>query len=182
MLRAAGQEQNHLFLIERAVEIAREATVECGREHTSAVAGSMSHMIPHMAGTDMVDPALGDVPPGFEDDCEQHASALLAADVDMILLEMMYHPDRAAIAARSGWYIISRRIMSTSAASSAEACCSQSSSKPGGTSPRAGSTMSVPAMCGIMCDIDPATADVCSRPHSTVASRAISTARSIRNK
>ena len=52
-----------------------------------------------MAGTDMVDPALGDVPPGFEDDCEQHASALLAADVDMILLEMMYHPDRAAIAA-----------------------------------------------------------------------------------
>ena len=99
MLRAAGQGQNHSFLIERAVAIAREATVECGREHTSAVAGSMSHMIPHMAGTDMVDPTLGDVPPGFEDDCEQHASALLAADVDMILLEMMYHPDRAAIAA-----------------------------------------------------------------------------------
>lgn len=99
MLRAAGQEQNHSFLIDRAVAIAREATVECGREHTSAVAGSMSHMIPVMAGTDAVDPTLGDVPPGFEADCEQHASALLAADVDMILLEMMYHPDRAAIAA-----------------------------------------------------------------------------------
>ena len=99
MLRAAGQEQNHSFLIDRAVAIAREATVECGREHTSAVAGSMSHMIPVMAGTDAVDPTLGDVPPGFEADCEQHALALLAADVDMILLEMMYHPGRAAIAA-----------------------------------------------------------------------------------
>ena len=98
MLRAAGQEQNHSFLIERAVAIAREATVECDREHTAAVAGSMSHMIPVMAGTDAVDPTLGDVPPGFEDDCEQHASALLAAGVDMIFLEMMYHPDRAAIA------------------------------------------------------------------------------------
>ena len=101
MLRAAGQEQNHSFLIDRAVAIAREATVECGREHTSAVAGSMSHMIPVMAGTDAVDPTLGDVPPGFEADCEKHASALLAADVYMILLEMMYHPDRAAIAARA---------------------------------------------------------------------------------
>ena len=99
MLRAAGQEQNHSFLIDRAVAIAREATVECRREHTSAVAGSMSHMIPVMAGTDAVDPTLGDVPPGFEADCEQHALALLAADVDMILLEMMYHPGRAAIAA-----------------------------------------------------------------------------------
>ena len=98
MLRAAGQEQNHSFLIERAVAIAREATVECDREHTAAVAGSMSHMIPVMAGTEAVDPTLGDVPPGFEDDCEQHASALLAAGVDMIFLEMMYHPDRAAIA------------------------------------------------------------------------------------
>ena len=47
----------------------------------------------------MVDPTLGDVPPRFEEDCEQHASALLAAGVDMILLEMMYHPERAAVAA-----------------------------------------------------------------------------------
>jgi S-methylmethionine-dependent homocysteine/selenocysteine methylase len=98
MLRAAGQEQNHSFLIERAVAIAREAAVECGREETSAVAGSMSHMLPHMTGTDMVDPTLGDVPPGFEEDCAKHASALLEAGVDMILLEMMFNPARAAIA------------------------------------------------------------------------------------
>ena len=101
VLRAAGQEQNHSSLIEQAIAIAREATVECGREHVSAVAGSMSHMIPVMAGTDAVDPTLGEVPQGFEEDCEQHASALLAAGVDMILLEMMYHPERAAIASNA---------------------------------------------------------------------------------
>ena len=98
MLRAAGQEHNHRFLIERAVAIAREAIAACGFEDRAVVAGSMSHMIPVLAGTDAVDPALGDVPDGFIEDCERHASALADAGVDMILLEMMYHPQRAAIA------------------------------------------------------------------------------------
>jgi len=99
MLRAAGLEDEHGALIEQAVAVARAATAECSREGFAAVAGSMSHMIPVLAGTDAVDPSLGDVPAKFEDDCAKHASALRAAGVDMILLEMMYHPERAAIAA-----------------------------------------------------------------------------------
>jgi len=98
MLRAAGQEHAHRFLIERAVAIAREAIAACGNDNSAVVAGSMSHMIPVLAGTDAVDPALGEVPDGFIEDCEGHASALVDAGVDMILLEMMYHPHRAAIA------------------------------------------------------------------------------------
>ena len=98
MLRAAGIEDEHGSLVNQAVAVARAATVESGRKGETAVAGSMSHMIPVMPGTDAVDPSLGDVPEAFEDDCRQHASALSAAGVDMILLEMMYHPERAAIA------------------------------------------------------------------------------------
>lgn len=96
MLRAAGQEHNHRFLIDRAVTIAQEAIAACG--NNAVVAGSMSHMIPVLAGSDAVDPTLGDVPEGFVDDCERHATALAEAGVEMILLEMMYHPQRATIA------------------------------------------------------------------------------------
>jgi len=99
MLRAAGIEDEHGALIEQAVTVARAATAECNREGITAVAGSMSHMIPVLTGTDAVDPSLGDVPEAFEDDCMRHANALNTAGVDMILLEMMYHPKRAAIAA-----------------------------------------------------------------------------------
>ncbi len=98
MLRAAGLEDEHWSLIDQAVAVARAATVESGRKGETAVAGSMSHMIPVLAGTDAVDPSLGDVPEAFAEDCAQHAAALFAAGVDMILLEMMYHPARAAIA------------------------------------------------------------------------------------
>lgn len=99
MLRAAGLEDEHGSLVAQAVAVARAAIVASDREGIAAVAGSMSHMIPVLAGTDAVDPSLGDVPDAFEEDCMRHANALFTAGVDMILLEMMYHPKRAAIAA-----------------------------------------------------------------------------------
>jgi S-methylmethionine-dependent homocysteine/selenocysteine methylase len=98
MLRAAGMADAHGAAIDEAVAIARRAITSCGREDSVALAGSMSHMIPVLPGTDAVDPDLGDIPDGFEDDCVRHAETLHATGVDMILLEMMYHPQRSAIA------------------------------------------------------------------------------------
>ncbi len=114
MLRAAGYDDQHIAIVNAAVDAVREAIASS--PHLVAIAGSMSHMIPVLPGTDVVDPSLGLVPPRFHEDCVRHATALADAGVDVLLLEMMYQPDRAAIvldAARSTglpvWFGISAR-------------------------------------------------------------------------
>lgn len=92
MLGAAGLADRSAEVIERAVGAARAA-----RDATDpdvVVAGSLSHMVPHSQG----DGHTGGYPlPGaaeMSDSFHAVAQGLKAAGCDLILLEMMYDPDR----------------------------------------------------------------------------------------
>ncbi len=101
MLEPAGLGSKFEELTRRAVEIAREARSREGADERVAVAGSMSHQTPLIAGTDERDThAVPDVRRAQRNFAEM-AEALACGGVDLILMEMMSDPDlaNAAIAA-----------------------------------------------------------------------------------
>jgi homocysteine S-methyltransferase len=95
MLAEAGLAERSGEIVARAVAAALRA-----REgHPDVVvAGSLSHMVPVIAGTDGLDPTR--VPPDavVAEAIAEVAEGLKAAGVDLIILEMMYHPGRIRLA------------------------------------------------------------------------------------
>jgi len=80
-----------------AVETALTARERAGVAGV-VVAGSLSHMVPVVAGTEWFDPAGVPDPERIADAFAELAKILRDAGCEMILLEMMYDPDRMAAA------------------------------------------------------------------------------------
>ena len=100
MLTAAGLGDRVVEINTRAVEAALAARAASGRPDV-AVAGSLSHMVPVQAGTDVVDPSKTQSDAQIEDALFELAETLKAAGVDHIMLEMMYHPGRIKLALKA---------------------------------------------------------------------------------
>lgn len=98
MLARAGYGDKVDEINRRAVEAALTARERAAAGRHALVAGSLSHMVPLTEGTDRNDPAL--VPPDAEiaDAFAELAEILKDAGVDLIILEMMYHPGRIRLA------------------------------------------------------------------------------------
>ena len=97
MLRAAGLADRSDEIVTRAVEAALRA-----REATGArgvvIAGSLSHMVPVADGTATVDLAKIPSPAEIADAFHALAHALKNAGAELIMLEMMYEPNRVKLA------------------------------------------------------------------------------------
>ena len=117
MLGAAGYADQTLEINNRAVEAALLAQSQLSEEgRTVAVAGSLSHLMPMIEGTATVDPALVPSPEAIGEAFAEQAAILKAAGADLILLEMMYEPGRAALAVEAAlsvglpvWFGLSAR-------------------------------------------------------------------------
>ncbi len=99
MLEGAGLADRAGEIVTRAVTAARTARDACGRD--VVVAGSLSHMMPIAGG--LATPDLGRLASegAMEDAFGVLASQLKEAGVELIILEMMYHPVRVPIALRA---------------------------------------------------------------------------------
>jgi len=95
ILAEAGLSDRSGEIVARAVAAAQKARAP----HPDVlVAGSFSHMVPVAAGTDALDPRR--VPPeaAIAEAFAALAEGLKAGGVDLIILEMMYHPVRTRLA------------------------------------------------------------------------------------
>ena len=92
MLGPAGLAERFRELNRRAVEIAFEARDRMNANHEVAVAGSMSHQMPLVAGTDRRDPDR--IPAAGVVAANHREMAAMLADlgVDLLMLEMMSDP------------------------------------------------------------------------------------------
>ena len=100
MLRPAGFADRFEEINRTAVAAARRAREASGREDV-LVAGSLSHMVPMAGGTAHTDLAREPSRAELAEAFGELATLLRDEGCDLILLEMMYHPDRmpAAFAA-----------------------------------------------------------------------------------
>ena len=98
MLTPAGYGDKVAEINRRAVEAALEAREAAPAGRDVLLAGSLSHMVPVAEGTDLVDPDRIPSDAELSDAFGELAGILKAAGVDLILLEMMYHPVRARLA------------------------------------------------------------------------------------
>lgn len=98
MLTPAGHGDQVEEINCRAVEAALRARDKQAEGREVVVAGSLSHMVPIVEGTDKSD--LDAIPSdgAMSDAFHELAQILKAAGVEFILLEMMYHPVRAKLA------------------------------------------------------------------------------------
>ncbi len=97
MLKAAGLADQFERINRAAVETAHRAREASGRQGI-AVAGSLSHMFPMVGGSAQVDLARVPSEQAMADAFGELAELLRDAGCDLIVLEMMYHPDRMASA------------------------------------------------------------------------------------
>jgi len=95
MLDAAGIGGQFAEINQAAVGAAHRARQTSGRDNV-LVAGSLSHMVPIAAGADSYDPARLPGPAEMTDAFGELAALHKTQGCDLILLEMMYHPDRMA--------------------------------------------------------------------------------------
>lgn len=95
MLEPGGLGGHFAELNRRAVEIALEARERAGAVGRVAVAGSMSHQVPVIAGADRRDRDALPSPAALAGNFAEMAQALAAAGVDLLLMEMMSDPDLA---------------------------------------------------------------------------------------
>ncbi|MCB1969991.1 MAG: homocysteine S-methyltransferase family protein [Geminicoccaceae bacterium] len=95
MLEVAGAADRVQEIATAAVETAKRARDQSGRE--IAIAGSLSHMVPVASGTDNI---LGDGPDTatMQVAFEELAEALVTGGAELIILEMMYFPERMKLA------------------------------------------------------------------------------------
>lgn len=95
MLAGAGLADRSGEIVARACAAALKARAA---HPDVVVAGSFSHMVPVASGTDALDPSR--VPPDavVAEAFAEVAAGLKAGGVDMIMLEMMYHPGRTKLA------------------------------------------------------------------------------------
>ena len=98
MLEPAGLGSRFEELNRRAVELARQARDRTGTVGRVAVAGSMSHQVPVMGGTDQRDAHAVPPPEVAEANFREMAELLAASGVDLILMEMMSDPELANLA------------------------------------------------------------------------------------
>ena len=96
MLGAAGMADKSEEIVTRAVAAARDAR-DASRQDV-VVAGSLSHMVPIAAGTGVVDPARLPSEAEMSDAFHALAYQLRDAGCELIILEMMYNPQRIALA------------------------------------------------------------------------------------
>jgi len=115
MLGAAGLADRFEDINRAAVRAALRAREASGRAGI-AVAGSLSHMVPMARGTAQADPARSPDQAEMAAAYAEMAALLVEEGCDLILLEMMYHPDRmpaafaaAAAAGRPVWAGFSAR-------------------------------------------------------------------------
>ena len=101
MLGAAGLGDKVGEVVARDVAAAQDARKRAFAEARVLVAGSLSHMVPVAAGTDVVDPELVPAAAAIEDAFFEVAGHLKAAGVDHIMLEMMYNPVRTPLALKA---------------------------------------------------------------------------------
>ena len=113
MLADAGLADRSGEIVARAVAAALAA-----REgHPDVVvAGSFSHMVPVAAGTDALDPARTPGETAVAEAFAELAEGLKAAGVELLILEMMYHPARTRLAVQAAlatglpvWFGLSAR-------------------------------------------------------------------------
>jgi methionine synthase I (cobalamin-dependent) len=116
MLKPAGYADKVDEINLRAAEAALRARARTPASHSVVVAGSLSHMVPMTRGSPDVDqgkmPSVSEMSDAFH----ELAQLLKAAGVELILLEMMYHPERAKLAVEAAlatnlpvWFGLSAR-------------------------------------------------------------------------
>ena len=93
MLKEAGVTDQFVDINKSAVEAAQKARRASDRDDI-VVAGSLSHMMPLVAGSDRSDLDLLPTAAEIADAFGELAELLKAEGCDLILLEMMYHPAR----------------------------------------------------------------------------------------
>lgn len=95
MLEPAGVADRFLEINQAAVRAAQQARLDSGATGV-VVAGSLSHMLPMVQGTAKSDPARAPSKAEMADGFGELAMLHKDAGCDLIMLEMMYHPDRMA--------------------------------------------------------------------------------------
>jgi S-methylmethionine-dependent homocysteine/selenocysteine methylase len=98
LLGPAGYGDKVEEIIRRSVEVAQKARSLAAGGRPVAVAGSISHMVPVLAGANKTDPAR--LPPDSQiaDSLNELADTLRKSGVDLIILEMMNRPNRIKLA------------------------------------------------------------------------------------
>jgi homocysteine S-methyltransferase len=98
MLTPAGYGEKVKDIVKTAVDAALRARDKAPDGRNVVVGGSLSHMVPHIAGTDLVDPDRTPPPAQMAESFHELAQLLKAGGVDHIMLEMMYEENRTPLA------------------------------------------------------------------------------------
>ena len=98
MLTPAGYRNKVKDIVKTAVDAALRARDKAPNGRNVVVGGSLSHMVPHIAGTDLVDPDRTPPPAQMAESFHELAQLLKAGGVDHIMLEMMYEENRTPLA------------------------------------------------------------------------------------
>ena len=93
MLGAAGLGNNFEEINLKAINAAHEARLKAKKDNI-LIAGSLSHRLPIPDGAKQSDPKHGVSENRLRENCEEMAMFLAENGCDIIILEMMYHPDR----------------------------------------------------------------------------------------
>lgn len=100
MLEPAGLGDRFDDLNRSAVQAAQKARQACGRDDV-LVAGSLSHMVPMVAGQAGNDRSRNPTPDQLESGFGELADLLKQEGCDLILMEMMFHPERIELAVQA---------------------------------------------------------------------------------
>jgi len=98
MLTPAGYGTKVKEIVKTAVDAALRAKEQAPEGRNIVVGGSLSHMVPHIAGTDLVDPERTPPPAQMAESFHELAHLLKVGGVDHIMLEMMYEENRTPLA------------------------------------------------------------------------------------
>ena len=86
-LNVTEQTNEQLSVVNNELKAALEARKRAGAEARVAVAGSLSHMVPVAAGTDVVDPSQVPSRAGIADAFHEVAGHMKSAGVDHIMVQ-----------------------------------------------------------------------------------------------
>ncbi len=98
MLTPAGYGTKVKDIVKTAVDAALRAKEQAPASRNVVVGGSLSHMVPHIPGTDLVDPDRTPPPAQMAESFHELAQLLKEGGVDHIMLEMMYEENRTPLA------------------------------------------------------------------------------------
>lgn len=98
MLTPAGYGTKVKDIVKTAVDAALRAKEQAPAGRNVVVGGSLSHMVPHIPGTDLVDPDRTPPPAQMAESFHELAQLLKEGGVDHIMLEMMYEENRTPLA------------------------------------------------------------------------------------